>query len=152
MKENKYIVKQAKTKYVEIFLTAKNKEEAEQKAIEGDYDLADDVIEGEVFFPTEWETVSITRLENHEAKDGRRRMNKMGMIFPQREDRPERKEEVGSYEQCKNMSSEDRLRVTRNLAMTSTRLGLEKMREIVDREIRLSDTAITEGNEEDDRQ
>ena len=72
----------------------------------------------------------------------------MGMIFPQP---PEKKEEIASYEQCKNMTPDERLRITRNLAMTSTRGGLEKMREIVDRETRLSDTAISEGNEEDDR-
>jgi hypothetical protein len=71
------------------------------------------------------------------------------MIFPQPKERENK--EIASYEDCKNMSPNERLRITRNLVMTSTRQGLEKMREIVDRETRLSDQAIAEGYEEDDR-
>lgn len=69
----------------------------------------------------------------------------MGIILPQP------RTEIGTYDQCKDMTPSQRLEVTRNLVMTSTRQGLEKMREIIDHEIYLSDKAIEEGQEEDDR-
>ncbi len=70
----------------------------------------------------------------------------MSMIFPEREDKPMRI--YGTYEQCKNMTSQKRLEVTKNIAMCSTRQGLEKMKQIVDNEIRLSENAIKKGVED----
>lgn len=56
-----------------------------------------------------------------------------------------------NYETFKKMNTEQKLSAMRNLVMNSTRKELEKLKEIVEHEIHLSDVAIKEGQEKDDR-
>ena len=55
----KYVVKLARTKFVEITVDAKDKEEAKRKVMEGEY-KKEDVLEDEYFLPsTDWEVTTV---------------------------------------------------------------------------------------------
>lgn len=57
----RYVVRLKKEKYVDVTVKAKSKKEAEDKAIEGDYD-EDQVIEDEFLLPSsEWTVINVEK-------------------------------------------------------------------------------------------